>query len=144
MARFVDSNGGEWVLRLKLGHRKPLADLGIGFDATNFGRTIASFLAICDDPDKVAKVAHLIAVSPPSPPEQLADSFDGEGFATASLALADEVIDFFHHGRPATAEAARAAVKAVLTQQDQTTATELTRSVSVTSSPDSPASTPPT
>lgn len=143
MARFVDSNGGEWVLKLKVGHRKRLADLGVGFEAGNFGATMAAFLAACDDPDRLARVLHAIAVSPPATAEELADSFDGATFAAAGLALSDEVVDFFHYGRPATAEAARSAVSAILTKQDEATAKTLaavlTRSDSGTSSPGSSA-----
>jgi hypothetical protein len=143
MAKFTDSNGNEWTLRLKLGHRKALAELGVGFNGANFGETIGAFMAATGDPDTLAKVAHAIATAPPTTAEQLADSFDGETFAAASLALSDEVIDFFHHGRPATVTAARAAVKTLTGQQDETTAAALTRFASGTNSPESPGSTPP-
>lgn len=144
MSKFTDGNGNEWTLRLKLGHRKPLADLGVGFNGANFGETIGAFMAATADPDVLAKVVHTISVSPPSTAAELADSFDGESFAAASLALSDEVIDFFHHGRPATTEAARSAVTTLMGQQDQQTAAALTRFVSGGNSPESPESIPPT
>jgi hypothetical protein len=144
VSKFTDSNGNEWTLRLKLGHRKPLAELGVGFNGANFGETIGAFMAATADPDVLAKVVHAITVSPPSTVAELADSFDGKTFAAASLALSDEVIDFFHHGRPATTEAARAAVTTLVSEQDRQTATALTRFVSGGNSPESPESIPPT
>lgn len=140
MARFVDGNGGEWVLRLKMSHRKPLAELGVDVRG-NFGAAMSAVIAAEGDPELLAKVFDVVAVDRPAgaTADTLLDSFDGETFAAARTALNEEVIDFFHHGQPATRQAARLAIGL-----DQMTAEALTRSFSGGSSAESPASTPPT
>lgn len=101
MARFTDCLGREWVLRLTLGHRTPLKDIGVLLQPGDMGETIAAFSAAMADPEKMVALCHLLTTPPPScTADEYAAGWDGEAFERAAEALEECVADFFLTRRP--------------------------------------------
>lgn len=131
MSKFVDCLGREWTLRLTLGHRPPLKELGI--DTSELGKALATLTeATGADVDKLAAVCHLLTVEPVTI-EEYARGWDAVTVELAGEALADAVTDFFLGRRPKLAAAVKAKVKEVMAKMDATAAEALTRSASGTS-----------
>lgn len=133
MAKFTDCSGREWTLRLTLGHRAGLKQLGI--DPTDFGTAVASLAQVTGvDAEKLVAVCHLLTVEPVSR-EEYDQGFDAATIEAAGEALADAVADFYLSRRPQTAAAMKRKVRELMARMDRATADALTRSESGSNSP---------
>ena len=100
MARFTDCLGREWVLRMTLGHRSGLKDIGVLMQPGDMGQTIAAFVEAFGDPEKVVALCHLLTTPAPTvTADEYAAGWDGETFERAAEALEDCIADFFLAGR---------------------------------------------
>lgn len=131
MAVFRDCLDRTWTLRLTLGHRAGLKDLGV--DCKDLGTALATLTAVTGvDADRLVSVCHLLTVEDATR-EEYERGWDARTIEAAGEALADAVADFYLSRRPATAAALKAKVREQLAKMDQAAAEALTRSASGTS-----------
>ena len=133
MAKFRDCLGREWTLRLTLGHRAGLKDLGI--DTSDLVAALATLVRVTGmDADRLLAVCHLLTVEPVTLAEY-ADGFDPATIDLAGEALADAVADFYLSRQPRAAAAVKAKVREQMEAMDRHVAARLTSSASATNSP---------
>lgn len=117
MAKFVDSAGDEWEVRITAGHLRPLReDFGVDLrDALKPDDN--SFAEALGDPEKFMQVVYSLcdeqARKRGLSPAAFAYRFDGETVENAGVALFGAVQDFF---RPRTGEKAGNAFRTGLTK----------------------------
>lgn len=143
MAKFADCLGREWTLRLTLGHRSGLKDLGV--DATDLATTVASLTRVTGgaDVDALVAVVKLLTVEPIPPDYD--HGWDAGTIDRAGEALVDAVADFYLGRRPQMRAALLANVREKTAELDKRAAELLsgsTPSSGGTSSPASAGSTP--
>lgn len=142
MSKFSDCLGREWTLRLTLGHRAPLRELGV--DTTDVAAAMVSLAQLTGfDADKLAAVCRLLTVEPITVGEdEYLLGWDVATVEAAGEALADAVLGFYLGRQPAAAAALKTKVGEVMAVVDKAMAAALTPSDSATNSPASAASTP--
>lgn len=143
MSKYVDCLGREWTLRLTLGHRAALKDLGV--DTADLGSTVSTLTQATGGPDidRLVSVVKLLTVEPI--PADYADGWDAGTIDSAGEALVDAVADFYLGRRPKLAAALKQRVRDGMAALDEKAAHLLngvTLSSSATSSPESSGSTP--
>lgn len=125
MAKFKDSDGREWALSLNVGLVAKLRtdagfELGKSMNA-QIGETLFG------DPEKIAKVLWVLvetqAENRGTSPESFIFALDGPTLESASTALIEAIIDFFHRGEPAKRMKAR--LPEILAKADRETVQEM-------------------
>lgn len=133
MAKFRDCLDREWSLRLTLGHRAGMKDLGV--DMKDFGAAVTALsMATAMDAEKLVRVCHLLTVNPP-PLAEYEAGFDAVTIDAAGEALAEAVADFYLARQPKLAAAMKAKLREAMGQMDEAMTSHLTRSDLVTNSP---------
>jgi hypothetical protein len=128
MARFSDCLGREWTLRLTLGHRAAMKDIGVLLSPGDMGQTIAAFYEAMQDAEKVVALCHLLSTPTPTmTADEYAAGWDGETFERAGEALEECIADFFLSRRPKVKAAILAKVKAEREKADAKAAEVIAR-----------------
>lgn len=135
MAKFTDCLGREWTLRLTLGHRAPLRELGV--DTADVAAAMSSLGHLTGmDAAKLAAVCRAVTVEPITVSvDDYEMGWDADTIERAGEALADAVLGFYLGRQPAAAAALKAKVCEVMAGVDRAMAASLTPSASGTSSP---------
>ena len=129
MAKFTDCLGREWSLRLTLGHRTGLKDIGVLMVPGDMGETIAAFVVAMSDPEKVVALCHLLTHPAPTlTADEYASGWDGPTFAAAGEAVEECVADFFLSRRPQAKAAILTKVREQMKAADARAAEAVARS----------------
>lgn len=135
MSKFSDCLGREWTLRLTLGHRATLRELGV--DTTDVAAAMSSLGHLTGmDAAKLAEVCRAVTAEPITVGvDEYEAGWDADTIERAGEALADAVLGFYLGRQPKAAAALKAKVSETLTAMDDALAAALTPSGSGTNSP---------